>query len=138
LAELADQLDTDIAFELIQNTDPVVNNQILAGLPEYSVVINATGMGKDLPGSPITDQGLFPNHSRVWEINYRGELDFWHQAKSQEKSRDLTIHDGWLYFLHGWTQVIAEVLDIQLDQKLFDALTEAAQDLRPDLKYIPR
>ena len=25
-----------------------------------SLVINATGMGKDLPGSPITDQGKFP------------------------------------------------------------------------------
>jgi shikimate 5-dehydrogenase len=138
LADMADHMETDIRFELIQNSDAQVNDRIMAGLPEYSVIINATGMGKDLPGSPISDQGIFPPHSRVWEINYRGELDFWHQAKSQETTRDLVIHDGWLYFLHGWTQVIAEVLDIQLDQELFNALADAAEDLRPDLKYIPR
>ena len=29
-------------------------------LPEGSVVINATGAGKDFPGSPVSDAGLFP------------------------------------------------------------------------------
>ena len=27
---------------------------------------------------------------------------------------NLTIEDGWVYFLHGWTQVIAEVFHIEL------------------------
>ncbi len=71
------------------------------------------------PKSLITDRGLFPGNAVVWEINYRGELGFWQQAKSQEEQRNLTVEDGWLYFLHGWTEVIVEVLDIKLDDALF-------------------
>ena len=32
-----------------------------------------------------------------------------HQAEAQAKERSLTINDGWMYFIYGWTQVIAEV-----------------------------
>jgi shikimate dehydrogenase len=135
---MVESLETDIEFEFIQNNDPKVNDQIMEGLPEGSLVINATGMGKDTPGSPITDQGLFPQNGAAWEINYRGELDFWHQAIAQQESRNLLVEDGWLYFLHGWTQVIAEVLHIDLDEETFARLGEIAADLRPPLVYIPR
>jgi shikimate 5-dehydrogenase len=107
-------------------------------LPEGSIVINATGMGKDTPGSPVTDQGLFPRSGIAWEINYRGELDFWHQAMAQKASRNLFVEDGWLYFLHGWTQVIADVLHITIDQPTFNELAEIAAELRPLLVYKPR
>jgi shikimate 5-dehydrogenase len=138
LEEMIQNLGTDIDFVTVHNTDPDVNDQIIANLPESSVVINATGMGKDIPGSPISDAARFPRNGVVWEINYRGELGFWHQAKSQEKERSLIIEDGWLYFLHGWTQVIAEVLDITLNESLFDELSAAAESLRPKLIYQPR
>jgi shikimate 5-dehydrogenase len=59
---------------------------------------------KDLPGSPITDQGLFPVNEIVWELNYRGELGFMYQARAQSETRKIRVEDGWLYFLHGWTQ----------------------------------
>ena len=95
-------------------------------------------MGKDIPGSPITDKGLFPRQGLAWELNYRGELDFWHQAMAQQARQQLTIEDGWLYFLHGWTQVIAEVLDIALTPETFAALGELAADLRPPLVFVPR
>jgi shikimate dehydrogenase len=133
--EMVKTLETDIQFDYIQNEDPVRNDQIMASLPEGSVVINASGLGKDLPGSPITDQGLFPMKGVTWELNYRGDLDFWHQAKAQEKARNLTIEDGWLYFLHGWTQHIAMVLHLDMDQPTFDHLAEIAKDLRPPLVY---
>jgi shikimate 5-dehydrogenase len=138
LEEMVKKVGTDIEFEYVQNTDPKVNDGLMEKLPEGSVVINATGMGKDLPGSPITDEGIFPMNGVSWEINYRGELDFWHQSKAQEESRNLTIEDGWLYFLHGWTQVIAEVLDIDLDEETFEKLGDAAADLRPELVYKPQ
>ncbi len=138
LEEMVKKVGTDIEFEYVQNADPKVNDTLMAKLPEGSVVINATGMGKDLPGSPITDEGVFPMNGVAWEINYRGELDFWHQSKAQEKSRSLTVEDGWLYFLHGWTQVIAEVLDIDLDEETFNKLGEVVADLRPELVYKPR
>ena len=59
---------------------------------------------------PISDSARFPKCSLVWEINYRGGLDFLHQAKRQEKERSLLVEDGWMYFIYGWTQVIAEVI----------------------------
>ena len=136
--EMIESLKTDISFEYILNNDPERNDEIMASLPDGSVVINATGMGKDRPGSPVTDKGLFPYDGVAWEINYRGELDFWHQAKAQEDSRSVTVEDGWLYFLHGWTQHIAEVLHVDMDQDTFNQLAELASGLRPHLVPKPR
>jgi shikimate 5-dehydrogenase len=56
-------------------------------------------MGKDLPGSPITDSAVFPQDARVWEINYRGELNFLRQARRQARTRSLVVEDGWICFL---------------------------------------
>jgi shikimate dehydrogenase len=137
MKNMVEQMDTDIAFEYIHNADPRVNDRIMERLPEGSLVINATGMGKDTPGSPITDAGRFPMYGIAWEINYRGELDFWHQAMAQKEARHLRVEDGWLYFLHGWTQVIAEVLHISIAEH-FDRLAEIAEELRPPLVYVPR
>ena len=138
LRTMVNNLETDITFEYIQSNDPKIGDEIMAGLPDSSVVINATGAGKDFPGSPITDKGQFPQNGIAWEINYRGELDFWHQAMSQQEKRNLRVEDGWLYFLHGWTQVVAEVLHIDLDEVTFNQLAEAAKELRPPLVYKPR
>ncbi len=135
---MVESLETDIEFVYIQNADPVRNDEIIAGMPDGTVVVNATGMGKDTPGSPVTDEGLFPKQGIAWEINYRGELDFWHQAMAQKESRNIIIEDGWLYFVHGWTQVIAEVLHLDLDEPTFNKLAEVAEDLRPPLVFIPR
>lgn len=93
---------------------PEWNDLVVESLPEGSIVINATGMGKDRPGSPLTDKCLFPKHGIVWEFNYRGTLEFMHQAEKQQAERDLQIENGWTYFIHGWTQVIAEVFHIDI------------------------
>lgn len=124
------QLKTDIAFEYVHNEDPLRNDELMAQLPPGSMVINATGMGKDRPGSPITDAGIFPERGLAWELNYRGELDFLHQARRQAQARQLLIEDGWIYFLHGWTQVIAEVFDITINDEAFAMLDAAAASLR--------
>jgi shikimate 5-dehydrogenase len=91
-------LDTDIEFEYHCNVLPEVNDELMGKLPPASVVINATGMGKDLPGSPITDQGLFPIGGVAWELNYRGELRFLHQALAQRAARQVRVEDGWLWW----------------------------------------
>ena len=130
MREMVEKHGTDIEVEYICNQDPVQNNRLMASLPEYSVVINATGMGKDTPGSPITNSGLFPRHGIAWEFNYRGELDFLHQALAQRETQSLYVEDGWLYFLHGWTQVVAQVLHIDLTQQLFQDLAAAAEKVR--------
>jgi shikimate 5-dehydrogenase len=122
------RLQTDIRFEYILNEDAGQNDALMAALPPGSVVINATGMGKDRPGSPISDAGRFPQNGIVWELNYRGELHFLHQAKRQE--RNLHIEDGWSYFVHGWTQALAEAFSLELTPEWFARLNEAAQAVR--------
>lgn len=124
------RLDTDIQFEYVLNGDSAENDALMAKLPFGSVVINATGMGKDLPGSPITDSAVFPQNAFVWELNYRGELGFLQQAKRQADSRSLHVEDGWVYFLHGWTQAMADIFQLDLPPETFAQLDSAAQAFR--------
>jgi len=102
----------------------------IALLNKQALIINATGMGKDLPGSPWPDGLLFPKNSYLWELNYRGSLEFYHQGKSQEQERTLTVIDGWRYFIYGWTQVISEVFDVVIDQELLKKLEIQAEASR--------
>jgi len=126
----AAQVGSDVEVVTRLNTDPHQNDLLLESLPPASLVVNATGMGKDTPGSPISAEGIFPQRGVAWEFNYRGALDFLHQAHRQAPSRSLVVEDGWLYFLHGWTQVIAQVLHLDLDPALFEQLKQAASDFR--------
>ena len=131
--QMVESQETDIQVEYICNQDPIKNDAFMAAMPPGSIVINATGMGKDTPGSPITNGGLFPLNGVAWEFNYRGELDFMHQALAQKEARNLLVEDGWLYFVHGWTQVIAQVLHIDLNTTLFERLKTVAESIRnPD------
>ena len=131
LRAVNESLDTDIEFTYRVNADPAVNDAIMAELPPGSLVINATGMGKDSPGSPLTDVGVFPERGLVWELNYRGELLFLQQARRQEQARGLTVEDGWIYFVHGWSAVVCEVFDVELTPELFAEFDRAASALRP-------
>jgi shikimate 5-dehydrogenase len=130
LRHMVETQEIDIEVEYILNGDPQRNDAFMESLPESSIVINATGMGKDTPGSPITDAGLFPKNGIAWEFNYRGELDFMHQARRQVKSRRLHVEDGWVYFLHGWTQVVAQVLHRPIEGELFQRLARVAEVVR--------
>jgi shikimate 5-dehydrogenase len=123
-------LGAPVKMEYIHNADPAKNDHLMAEMPPGSLVVNGTGMGKDSPGSPITDQGVFPENARVWELNYRGELDFLHQARRQEARRALFIEDGWSYFVHGWTCVIEEVFDVPMTPEVVGELSRIALGLR--------
>jgi shikimate dehydrogenase len=123
-------LQTSIRFEYVLNGDAARNDALMMALPAGSLVINATGMGKDRPGSPLTDAGVFPQNGLVWELNYRGELGFLHQARAQAAARGLTVEDGWAYFLYGWSLVVAQVFDFTLTPDLFAQLNEAASAIQ--------
>ena len=116
------------SYEVVQR--PEDSDTLVASARPGSLVINATGLGKDRPGSPISDACAFPPGGVVWELNYRGGLDFLHQAERQQQGQRLQIVDGWRYFIHGWTQVIAEVFDIPMPPSAVDTLSRVAQDLR--------
>lgn len=108
--ELASGVPTDYVLALHQRD----NDTIVSNLKPGSLVINATGLGKDAPGSPLTGNVGFPRNGIVWDLNYRGELIFLDQAQAQKSARGLQVEDGWTYFIHGWTQVIAEVFHIDI------------------------
>jgi shikimate 5-dehydrogenase len=114
----------------VLNEDPYSNDQLLAELPPGSVVANATGMGKDRPGSPISDAAPFPPYGIAWDFNYRGELDFLRQARSQAGERNLHVEDGWDYFVRGWAQVITYVLNIRIGEDTLQRLAAQAAEMR--------
>jgi Shikimate 5-dehydrogenase len=127
--EILDNLNPKTKFSYIHNPTPADNDKTLASLKPHSLIINATGLGKDIPGSPLTDNCSFPQDSLVWEINYRGDLIFMYQAQAQEKAKNLHVEDGWIYFIHGWTQVIAEVFHVEIDKPMLEKLSEIAKNV---------
>jgi len=126
-AKLLKDLDNVTKMEYIHNPTPADNDKTLARLKPHSLIVNATGLGKDAPGSPLTDACQFPEDSLVWEINYRGNLIFKDQAEAQMKEKRLHVEDGWIYFIHGWTQVISEVFHMPIGKELIEKLSKIAR-----------
>ena len=119
---------TEVAYVMVdQGTG---NDALIAVLPPGSLVVNATGMGKDRPGSPLSDGALFPENGYAWDFNYRGSLEFLGQAARQSGRRNLHVEDGWTYFIHGWSQAIMEALHIDLSAGEIETLSGIAADLR--------
>jgi shikimate dehydrogenase len=95
---------------------PEDHDRLIARLPAGALVVNATGMGKDRPGVPITSGARFPAHSIAWDLNYRGDLHFLKYAKGAQTA------DGWELFLHGWSQIMSRVFGFALTPELFAAM----------------
>jgi hypothetical protein len=59
-------------------------------------------------------------------------LLFLEQARAQQKAKRLHVEDGWNYFVHGWTRVIADVFDVDIPArgKRFDELSRLAASAR--------
>jgi shikimate 5-dehydrogenase len=117
----------EIEFRFLHCPAPADNDKLVSEMPPCSLVVNATGLGKDAPGSPTTDKVSYPMNSLVWEINYRGDLLFMRQAQAQQNAKKLIVEDGWNYFIHGWTQVIAEVFHIEMDSEQILKLSAIAK-----------
>jgi shikimate 5-dehydrogenase len=121
-----------VPVEYLHTPSPAMSDAIMERLKPGSLVINATGLGKDGPGSPLTDAGRFPQDGIVWEFNYRGDLLFLRQARAQQQARHLQVEDGWIYFVHGWTRVVAEVFHVEIPTSgpVFDELSRIAASVR--------
>ncbi|MFJ2552227.1 shikimate dehydrogenase [Microbacterium sp. NPDC087591] len=131
LREVHAQHGTPDGFITYVRTDTAEHAAALvAAAPAGSLIVNATGLGKDRPGSPLTDDVVFPENAVVWEFNYRGSLEFLHQARAQEAARALHVVDGWRYFIHGWSQVVADVFELELTPEIVEQLADAAEFAR--------
>ena len=69
----------------------------------------------------------FRSPGAIWELNYRGARPFLHQARAQQAARNLTVVDGWKFFLYGWSSVMSLVLDIPLTSDRFDRFSAATR-----------
>lgn len=130
IKQIVKKIRPDIAAEFLLISESISNDDILHKLKPHALIVNATGLGKDRPGSPITDNARFPANSLIWELNYRGELDFLKQALKQQDTQSLHVEDGWIYFLHGWTQVIAEVFHVRIEQDAFRQIESISNSMR--------
>jgi shikimate 5-dehydrogenase len=130
LRAVHERVDSGVRVEYVENSEPRENDRLLAALPRGSLAVNGTGMGKDIPGSPISDAATFPERGLVWELNYRGDLDFLQQARRQEQVRELVVEDGWRYFIHGWTAAIEEVFQVEITPAALDELAALALPFR--------
>ena len=94
------ELGTDVPIECVTAPTADDNDALVARLAPHSLVVNATGLGKDAPGSPLTGRAAFPAQAVAWDLNYRGDLVFLDQAEAA----GCRLEDGWVYFLHGWSR----------------------------------
>jgi shikimate 5-dehydrogenase len=115
-------------IEYVHTPSPTDNDRIVGKLASGSLVVNATGLGKDGPGSPITDEALLPMNGFAWDFNYRGDLEFLRRAGRQAMERGIRVEDGWLYFIYGWLSVLGDVFhhDIPLLGPRFEELCRIA------------
>jgi shikimate 5-dehydrogenase len=123
------ELGVDAELTCVAADGTAANDALVSAAAPGSLIINATGMGKDRPGAPISGAARFPAGGVAWDLNYRGELEFLSIADAQAATRRVRVADGWRYFLHGWTEVIAEVFQIELTPDRFDAMAAAAEHL---------
>ncbi len=128
--KILNDLNPKTKFSYLLTKTPDLNDTAINDLPPYSLIVNATGLGKDAPGSPTTDAVKYPKNCLVWEINYRGDLIFMRQAQALQKEQNLVIEDGWKYFIHGWTQVIAEVFKLDITPDKLERLSEIALEVQ--------
>jgi shikimate 5-dehydrogenase len=91
-----------------------------------ALIVNATGIGKDRPGSPVTNSVRFPRGCVAWDLNYRGNLAWLEWAREQGS----TAVDGWSCFLFGWSRILSLIFDFDLTPALFTLMRSTADTIR--------
>lgn len=79
-----------------------------ARVPDGALVVNASGLGKDRPGSPLPPGTVLPPAATAWDFNYRGDLTFLADARAQ----GATAVDGWEYFVAGWRAALTAIAGV--------------------------
>ena len=87
-------------------------------------------MGKDRPGSPISADATVSTERHRLGVQLPRAAGFPAAGTPAAVERQLHVEDGWRYFIHGWTQVIAEVFDIDMPRRTVDELGHVAASLR--------
>ena len=102
------------------DSTPRQNGTLLARSAAGTLIVNATGLGKDAPGSPVDDSVAFPSRAIVWDFNYRGERRFLRHARTSYAHRDLRVEDGRNYFVAAWTEALARIAGSTPTDELYE------------------
>lgn len=120
----------------LQVRDGADNDEIVRNAPARSLLVNATGRGKDIEGSPVSEGTIFPVESIAWDLNYRGDLRFLHQARAQHRSNGVQVLDGWDYFLRNWYVCLQRLANHEPSEYRFEQFYKASEFLRPKAVYL--
>ena len=94
-----------------------------------SLLVNATGLGKDRAGSPLGLPAAWPTEAIVWDLNYRGELSFLRDAQAQAAKRRLSVWDGWPLFIRGWSEALERLRGTSMTDHELAAMRSVADNL---------
>lgn len=119
------KLQTSCQVNVVLTKDGTCD-RLVQNLNKCALIVNATGMGKDRPGSPISMDCFIPYGSTMWDFNYRGERLFLNCARKQEIRQSLIVEDGWYYFICGWLQVMSRIFAVPISDELSDAFVSVA------------
>lgn len=120
------EIDGLVDAERVAISAPSDHDRLIASLSPGCLIVNATGLGKDRPGAPVTEAVRFPPRTVAWDFNYRGDLKLLDYARNA----GVEAVDGWEYFLHGWSQIMARVLGFEVTAGLLERLRAAAATSR--------
>jgi shikimate 5-dehydrogenase len=102
-----------------------IHDSLIADMAAGALIVNATGLGKDRAGSPVTPGVRFPPDGIAWDLNYRGDLRWLDWARMQ----GVRIVDGWDCFLFGWSRITSLVFGFELTADLFQKMRAAASNI---------
>jgi shikimate 5-dehydrogenase len=139
LADLKIRLSASLASAgqgSLQFREGADNDEIVRNAPAGSLIVNATGRGKDIAGSPVSEDVIFPAESIAWDLNYRGDLRFLHQARAQRASNGVRVLDGWNYFLRNWYVCLQRLAGHEPSEYRFELFCKASEFLRPKAGYL--
>lgn len=100
-----------VEVQLFHTSNAAGNNQLLAGLPEHSVVVNASGQAQE---SPLTANARFPRHGAAWDLHHEPRTPFLHLAQSQPHDLALRVEDGTAFHELAWATGVGYVLGVDV------------------------
>ena len=109
LIELARERGVSERLVTRRVTGAAGNDDVLDLAAEASLVVNATGIGHESYGSPVTEAAQLPLRGIVWELNHEGPLEFLESVNRQADDLLLRVHDGWDLSLETWAEALSRI-----------------------------
>jgi shikimate dehydrogenase len=118
LARLANDWATRIPIRAALVGHGTTNDDIVEAAISPALIINATGLGKDFEGSPVSSSLVFPTGSTLWDLNYRGDLEYLAHGRAQS---DVSTHSGFELFVSSWIEALSYIFAVPVTNALVNS-----------------